>query len=529
MRRQSVVALGLAAAVGGAVVPALAATTGATTSTTGNRTCFGKATAHYAGGVRLSPQPGGAPTACGTSTGFASAESHVVKTRKGAVIFTPAVIPSGAGGTDVVPVPISPTTQSNAAPAGLAITTDAGASWKLVKPLGITWNPTDHGDYVDPMTGRIFFEDYGPIPLAPQAGPLQEGPAHINWSNDEGATWHHTSLPGMFLPENPRFASARAPVGQAQPVGYPKVTYFCANTNVGFTSPAIAGRVCYRSLDGGSKWQKRALLFTGTAPQHPECGSNGEQYSAIDGNYPQPIRSGVLFVMVTCGGTTYLARSDDEAGSFPIIHRGGQPLVLPVPQQGTGSIGGGADLRTGPDDTMYLMYQVDNNIILRVSRDLGMTWSKEFKLNAPGVTGVLKWTMAAGGPDQISVAYLGHRTGETVWDGYVTATHAATSGLSGTGPVFWSGRINSPSRPLLFGDGVQGAGYITLGRNQQLDFPPPFSLRFAGNDFIGATMDFDGFPWGSFTQDCGPTPESAGCVATNDQTRGYAGYLRWGG
>ena len=35
----------------------------------------------------------------------------------------------------------------------------------------------------------------------------------------------------------------------------------------------------------------------------------------------------------------------------------------------------------------------------------------------------------------------------------------------------------------------------------------------------------DGTPWGSFTQDCGPSRESSGCVKQHDQTRGFAGHL----
>jgi hypothetical protein len=46
-----------------------------------------------------------------------------------------------------------------------------------------------------------------------------------------------------------------------------------------------------------------------------------------------------------------------------------------------------------------------------------------------------------------------------------------------------------------------------------------------GNDFIGAAVAPDGTPWGSFTQDCGPSRESKGCVKQDGQTRGFAGHL----
>src|SRR3954451_8763037 len=374
MSRRTLIALACATATAAAVVPALAI--GTATPNASLVTCDSAhpAVAHYASRVVLNPQPDVLPVPCGGTTGFAGAESHMVALKSGAVVYTPAVTPKGFLGVDTPPVPAYKNTQSNASPAGIAISRDDGAHWSFVAPSGSTWNPTDHGDFVD-TTGRLFFEDYGPIPVHPAFGAQQEGPAHINWSADEGRTWHHTAIPTVFLPENPRFASGAAPVGQPKPTGYPNVLYFCANTNVGFTSPAIAGRVCFRSLDGGSKWKRGALLFTGLKAQHPECGNSGENYTAIDGNYPQSTRNGFLYVMVSCGGTTYLARSVDEAASFPVMHVGGAALTLPVPSGG--GIGGGADFRIGPDDTMYLMYSTGTSLVLRVSADLGRTWTKE--------------------------------------------------------------------------------------------------------------------------------------------------------
>src|SRR5205085_1126653 len=105
------------------------------------------------------------------------------------------------------------------------------------------------------------------------------------------------------------------------------------------------------------------------------------------------------------------------------------------------------------------------------------------------------------------------------WDGYLTVTRGARAALSaGPGPLFWSGVVNPPGRPLLYGDNVQGAGYLA----GPIPFPPPFDIQVLGNDFIGATIAPDGSAWASFTQDCGPTRDSPGCVRQHDQTRGYA-------
>src|SRR2546423_1139084 len=117
------------------------------------------AVAHHAGGVVVSPPPAGGPVACSVSTGFPGAESHLVVTDQGTVIYTPAVVPSGALGTGEGPgADADADQQGNANPAGLAVSNDDGAHWSLVRPYGLTWNPTDHAEYYDRRTGRTFFE-----------------------------------------------------------------------------------------------------------------------------------------------------------------------------------------------------------------------------------------------------------------------------------------------------------------------------------------------------------------------------------
>jgi hypothetical protein len=484
---------------------------------------------HVSGGGQ--PSATRAYVACGGVTGFAGAESHLVATNN-AVVFTPAVLPSGFLGTGTAPVPVGEDTQSNASPAGQAITKDGGRSWQLVKPLGITWNPTDHGDYVDPVTDRLFFADYGPIPLAPELGAEQEGPAHLMWSADDGGSWHHSAIDTVFLPENPRFTSAPPPAGGAKPVGYPTVVYFCANSNVGFTSPVIGSRSCYVSLDGGTSWTQKGTILRGAPAVHPECGNAGEDYSAIDGSYPQPASDGSLYLMVSCGGSTYLARSTDEAATFPVLKRAtGAPVTLPLPAVEPGLNLGLSDLRIGAGDVMYLVSQETREsriaLMLRASTDLGRTWSRAVDLLAPGITASLHWAMDVRG-DQLAVAYLGHKAGAVTWDGWLTTVRGAATTLSRGGtPRLLSAQVNDPKRPLLYGDQVQGGGTFQLPGplGNQVPFPPPFDIQEFGNDFIGAVITPGGEAWGSFTQDCGPSPQDARCVAAKGHTSGYAGHL----
>jgi hypothetical protein len=206
-------------------------------------------------------------------------------------------------------------------------------------------------------------------------------------------------------------------------------------------------------------------------------------------------------------------------------------VTLPLPATGPGLNLGLSDLRIGAGDVMYLVdvetLESRITLMLRVSRDFGRTWSRPVDLLAPGLAQVHHWAMDVRG-DQVAVAYLGHKAGVTTWDGWITTVRGAAATLArGGSPRLTSAQVNDPKRPLLFGDEVQGGGTFQLPGplNNQVPFPPPFDIQVFGNDFIGAAITPSGSAWGSFTQDCGPTPDSAGCIAQDGQTRGYAGHL----
>ncbi|HVU72119.1 MAG TPA: sialidase family protein [Mycobacteriales bacterium] len=494
--------------------------------------CAGRAApVAYRPGHVLANPPSNAPRVCGFTTGFPAAESHIVVTGKGQVVFTPAVAPSGLVGTGEGPG-VAGSTQGNATPGGLAVTADDGEHWSMVQPDGVTWNPTDHGEYVDPRSGRFFFEDYGPIPLAPQLGADQEGPAYISWSDDLH-TWQHSVLLGLTLPENPRFTSGIAPSGQPTPGGgYPSVLYFCANTNVGFTSPAIVGRLCYRSLDGGSSWTMRSQLLNALVPRHAECGTSGENLTAVDGYYPESTRDGSLYTLVACGGKTFLARSTDEAATFPVVHTASGPVQLTLPVDSVLNLGSGPQLRIDDHDNFYVVYPSSGggsltHLLLITSTDRGLTWSKPADITPPGVASILRWSVAVRHPGELALSLVAQRAGQSTFD----AVMASTTNALEASPLLWSAVTNTA--PILYASHISGAGYIVLGQGQ-IAVPDPFPLGIqpiagplsAGQDFIGVTIGPDGTVWGSFDADCGPTAKSAGCVASNDQTHGFVGALR---
>jgi hypothetical protein len=477
--------------------------------------CDGRTTAVHGGSAR--PM-----LACSTSTGFAAAESHVNVLRDGTVVFTPAVLPQGTLGIGQLPGDVLPA-QSNASPAALAVSRDGGAHWRLVRPSGTTWNPTDHGDYVDPVTGRWFFESYGPIPLFPPFGADQEGPSHLNVSADSGRTWSHSVIRDTQITENAQFTSAPAPPGGDRPVGYPRVTYYCANISVGFTSPLITQRSCYRSLDGRT-FAHRSVILRGNVPVHPECLPYGENLSAMDGHYPQPGPRGQLYLMLSCGPKTFLARSTDEALTFPVLTNGEAPREVPVPPAQTPDFNTSA-LQVLADGTLVVVYQEANRLKLKASADEGRHWTPAFDVTARAVSGVTTWAVASRG-HTLALAYLAERGG--AYYPWVAKVPDPRSLLRSRSTPVLSGQVQRG--PALYGEGLvgpapTGAGTIPGPGGTHLPFPPPFTIQLFGNDFIGAALGPDGTAYGSFTQDCGPTPDSPGCLRNGGQTRGLLGRL----
>jgi hypothetical protein len=438
--------------------------------------------AFHGDGTVVRPQPSRAPVPCATTTGFGGAETRVVVTSDGTVVYEPAILTPGTGGTAYAPGAPGPHPSTQLSPGGLATTRDLGTTWHLVKPAGQTWVPQDDQLYADRSTGRLYYYAISPDPVpgggsVPLAGQLPAGYAHLMTSPDDGATWYHTSLPGFVESENPRFSSAPAPPGGPHPAAYsphPTVAYWCGN-NMLFTETY---RSCYRSLDGGVSWTFASVLYSTPVPQHAECGTNGETFADLDPNYPQGASDGSLYTLVSCGATTFLARSTDEGASWPIMKNRATGGPLTVPADG--------ELRVDPTGNLYLVNLSNTSLELRVSRDGGQTWSAPRNMTAPGVTGIVQWAMAERGSGEVAVSYLANTAGRSVLDGYVTLT---VDGLA-SNPVFWGVMVNDPNTPLM-----------------------TTSPQQARQDFIGVDIGPDRTPWAGFYASCSlsdPDPACAG-------------------
>jgi hypothetical protein len=277
--------------------------------------------------------------------------------------------------------------------------------------------------------------------------------------------------------ENPRFAAAPPPQGGARPVGYPNVAYWCGNDMLFYwAAPAIPGyRACYRSLDGGRSWSQSSILFSQPLPTHHECGTSPEVFNAGDGNYPEPAPDGSLYVTVACGSNTFLAKSTDEASTWPILRDpNGKPLSIPPTDE----------LRVDEKGNLFSIHQDGSHLLLRISRDGGLNWSGPVDMTAPGVTSINEWFVAQRGAE-VAVSYLATTGSASGLDGYLTVTHDALA----TNPLFWSATINPPSQPVYEGSPAQ-----------------------ARDDFIGADIAPDGTPWASFFTSCPAGSTNPGCA-----------------
>jgi len=424
----------------------------------------------------------GSPVPCETYTGFGGAETRVAVTADGTVVYEPATLTPGLAGTGFVPGAPGPRLSTSLQPGGLATSSDQGATWRFVKPAGLTWVAQDDQLYVDRSTGRIFYYALSPNPVpqsgdAPGQDQLPAGHAHLMASGDDGRTWTYAALTPFVESENPRFATAPPPPNGARPSGYPDVAYWCGNDMLFYwVAPDVpAYRACYRSLDGGRSWTKASTLFSRPLPAHSECGTTEETFNADDGNYPERGPAGSLYVTVACGSNTFLARSTDEGASWPILrNRRGAPLTIPPTDE----------LRVDNSGNLYSVHEQGAQLLLRVSGDGGLDWSAPLDLTAPGVTAVNEWYVAQRG-SELAVSYLANTRAASGLDGYLTVTKDARA----SNPLFWSAALNPPGHPMF--DGT----------------PPQ-----ARDDFIGVDIAPDGTPWASFFTSCSPGSTNAGCA-----------------
>ncbi|MFN2537755.1 MAG: WD40/YVTN/BNR-like repeat-containing protein [Mycobacteriales bacterium] len=413
-------------------------------------------------------------TACTVRTGYLTSETHVRVAPNGMVVQQPAQTVPGVAGTGFVPGAPGPRPQTQFTPSGFAITSNGGRSFRYVEPADVQWVASDGAIHIDSVTGRLYYYALSPV-VVPASGipvpdQLPAGYAHLLTSDDGGRTWFNTQAPGYVESENPRFTSGPAPRGGDRPVPGERVAYWCGNT-VLF---AYGERDCWRTLDGGHTWEYRSTLLRRGAPVHAQCGRAEESFDAGDGYYPQAGPDGSLWTLVSCGGTTYLARSSDEAKTFPILRK------VPVLDE----------LRVDSRGTLYGVTRSGTKLLLRTSRDAGRTWTAPVDLVAPARRGAAlgQWAMSLRGPGQVAVGYLSAHKGGG-YDGSVTVQRGAAL-VSAT---------------------------VHDGRTQLVTRP-----QSAKDDYIDLDVAPDGSAWASFYGDCVGV---AACAASSTNPMAKAGVL----
>jgi len=448
---------------------------------------------------------------CLSTTGFGGAETRVVVTTDGTVVYEPAIITPGLAGTGYLAGVPGPHLSTQVSPGGLAVSHDQAGTWNFVEPAGQTWVPQDDQLYADRTTGWLYYYALSPDPV-PQAGtPLQDqlpaGYAQLMASPDDGRSWYHSALPGYLESENPRFTAARAPDRQQGPTSYaasPDVVYWCGNNalftwaaneavaGVAGVQPAPSYRACYRSLNGGVSWSFASILFSTPLPQHSACGTAGENFNAGDANYPQGAPDGSLYVLVSCGNSTYLARSTDEAASFPILTNTNGSLRR-APANG--------ELRVDPIGNLYLVAQAGDALDLWTSTDQGRTWQGPSDMTVPGSKNISEWAMAEAGRGEVEVSYLADTSAGTGLDGFASVTRDALA----TAPAFIGTTLDDPSVPVYAGTPAE-----------------------ARDDFVGADIGPDGTPWASFFGSCSATDTDPGCAGQSgnpEANKSFIGHL----
>lgn len=465
------------------------------------------AVAYRAGGEIVEPQPANPPIPCGTHTGYAGGESAIAVTDSGAVLYAPAV--QALTGTGI---------QAQyflGGNSGFARTTDLGATWSFIDPIvedlqaspfedtsvrattGYpAWDQIDDKFYMDRETNTLFWAD----PDLPSETIIR--------SNDDGLTWDYSVLPVGFGGEWTQVTTAKPRASSTS--GYPKVVYACGE----FDSIERNGDLCQKSLDGGQTWTDIAKqgFFGSPLNNEPQCEGKEERPNFSPWAAPDP--EGRLYEPVFCAGRTYLARSDDEAVTWPLVYQ--VPYDIPTSGPDGEAV---AELRSDAKGNLYLAWYTGGNpnpnnsglepggIDLTISRNGGKTWSHAISVLAPGVVEIrTHFGFDVGAPGHVVISYLGRSEARPGYYGYITETKDALAAK----PLFWSGIVDYVSQPPLDSGGKGSSGGLGL-------------------DYVSAMFGPEGTPWASFWDACAENlPHPSECaperMTPGTTTFGYSDY-----
>jgi hypothetical protein len=415
------------------------------------------------------------PRACALETGYASSESTIAVTNSGAIFYSPAHTENS-----------------------VARSTDEGASWDLTYPPKMQytslWNTVDPFVTVDRRTGRLFWlratGDLRTFPVAVEESPAPyQASTAIAYAHgfqtysspDDGRSWTTADYQHENMGDWEKLFVGPPPAGAARPSGYPDVVYVCANAPFEVSGP---GRACFKSLDGGVTYDLAGYVFPSDSTPDT-CPALAANTGVVDGK-------GTTYQPQACQGGGWLAISHDEGSSYSWLRVKGAP-----PSSG---VGGAFQLAIDDADNLYALWKTDDRIELVISRDRGQSWSDPLRVAAPGLHNITLPSLAAGPKGRVGIAYYASKDASAqTLSAYVTETRNALDRQ----PVFYSGAINNPARPIF--------------RNFDFNATPRA-------DYIGGTYDALGRYWAGAIKQIG-VPNSKGEIATT----GYVGRLAFPG